>query len=50
METTITKEQAMQWLMAAKRKKHDTLEEMKKYVSEEFERRTGERPTYIEAL
>ena len=46
----MTKEQAYQWLKEVKQNKKNTIERMKKIGIDEYEKRTGQKPTYIEAL
>ena len=44
------KEQAYQWLKEVKQNKKNTIERLKKIGIDEYEKRTGQKPTYIEAL
>ena len=46
----MTKEQAYQWLKEVKLNKQNTIERLKKIGIDEYEKRTGQKPTYIEAL
>ena len=46
----MTKEQALQWLKEVKQNKKNTLERLTKIGIDEYEKRTGVKPTYIEAL
>lgn len=46
----MTKEQAYQWLKEVKQNKQNTIERLKKIGIDEYEKRTGQKPTYIEAL
>lgn len=46
----MTREQALQWLKEVKRNKQDTLEKMTTWLVADYEKRTGEKPTYIETL
>lgn len=46
----MTKEQAYQWLREVKQNKKRTLEKLIKIGIDEYEKRTGMKPTYIEAL
>lgn len=48
METT--KEQALQWLKEVKQNKRKTIDKMTDWLIKDFEKRTGEKPTYIETL
>lgn len=46
----MTKEQAYQWLKEVKQNKKKTLDKMTDWLIEDFEKRTGEKPTYIETI
>ena len=46
----MTKEQAYQWLKEVKLNKQNTIERLKKIGIDEYEKRTGQKPTYSEAL
>ena len=46
----MTKEQALQWLKEVKQKKRKTIDKMTDWLIKDFEKRTGEKPTYIETL
>lgn len=46
----MTKEQAYQWLKEVKQNKKKTLDKMIDWLIKDFEKRTGEKPTYIETL
>ena len=46
----MTKEQAYQWLKEVKQNKKKTLDKMTDWLIKDFEKRTGETPTYIETL
>ncbi len=46
----MTKEQAYQWLREVKQNKKKTIERLTKIGIDEYEKRTGQKPTYIEAL
>ena len=46
----MTREQAYQWLREVKQNKKNTIERLKKIGIEEYEKKTGQKPTYIEAL
>lgn len=46
----MTREQAYQWLKEVKLNKQNTIERLKKIGIDEYEKRTGQKPTYIEAL
>lgn len=46
----MTKEQAYQWLREVKQNKKNALERLTKIGIDEYEKRTGVKPTYIEAL
>lgn len=47
---TMTKEQAYQWLKDVKLSKKRTLDRMTEWLVKDFEKRTGHKPKYIEAL
>lgn len=49
MEMT-TKEQAYQWLREVKQNKKKTIDKMTEWLVKDYEKRTGQKPTYIEAL
>lgn len=46
----MTKEQALQWLNEVKQNKKKTIDKMTDWLIKDFEKRTGEKPTYIETL
>ena len=46
----MTREQALQWLKEVKQNKRNTVERLTKIGIDEYEKRTGVMPTYIEAL
>ena len=46
----MTREQALQWLKEVKQNKKKTLDKMTDWLIKDFEKRTGEKPTYIETL
>ena len=46
----MTREQALQWLKEVKQNKRNTVERLTKIGIDEYEKRTGVKPTYIEAL
>lgn len=46
----MTKEQALQWVKEVKQNKQNTLKKMTAWLIEDFEKRTGEKPKYIETL
>lgn len=46
----MTREQALQWLKEVKQNKRNTVERLTKIGIDEYEKRTGQKPTYIEAL
>lgn len=46
----MTKEQAYQWLREVKQNKRKTLDKMTDWLVKDYEKRTGQKPTYIEAL
>ncbi len=46
----MTKEQAYQWLREVKQNKKNALERLTKIGIDEYEKRTGVKPTYIETL
>lgn len=46
----MTKEQALQWLKEVKQNKKKTIDKMTDWLIKDFEKRTGEKPTYIETL
>lgn len=50
MNSKMTKEQALQWLIEVKRNKQNTLDKMTAWLVADYEKRTGEKPTYIETL
>lgn len=50
MNSKMTKEQALQWLKEVKENKQKSLERMKKIGIDEYTRKTGKQPTYIEVL
>lgn len=45
-----TKEEAYAWLKATKQRKLNSIERMKEVCAQEFEKRTGQKPTYVEVL
>lgn len=46
----MTKEQAYQWLREVKQNKKNTLEKLTKIGIAVYEKRTGQKTTYIEAI
>ncbi len=46
----MTKVQAYQWLREVKQNKKNTLEKLTKIGIVEYEKRTGQKPIYIEAI
>ena len=46
----MTKEQAYQWLREVKQNKKNTIDKMTDWLIKDFEKRTGEKPTYIETI
>lgn len=46
----MTKEQAYQWLREVKQNKKKTIDKMTEWLVKDYEKRTGQKPTYIEAL
>jgi uncharacterized protein YqfB (UPF0267 family) len=46
----MTKEQVYQWLKEVKQNKKNTLERLTKIGIDEYEKRTGAKPTYIETI
>ena len=46
----MTREQALLWLKEVKQNKRNTVERLTKIGIDEYEKRTGVKPTYIEAL
>lgn len=46
----MTKEQAYQWLREVKQNKKRTLDRMTDWLVKDYEKRTGQKPTYIETL
>ena len=46
----MTKEQALQQLNEVKQNKKKTIDKMTDWLTKDFEKRTGEKPTYIETL
>lgn len=47
---TMTKEQALQWLKEVKQSKQNTIKRMTDWLINDFEKRTGQKPKYIETL
>jgi hypothetical protein len=46
----MTREQALQWLKEVKQNKQNTIDKMTDWLVKDYEKRTGQKPTYIEAL
>ena len=46
----MTRERALQWLKEVKQNKRNTVERLTKIGIDEYEKRTGVKPTYIDAL
>lgn len=46
----MTKEQALQWLKEVKQNKKKTIDKMTDWLVKDYEKRTGQKPTFIESL